>query len=63
MARSIIGAIPGYEAYEMDQTRVNGSIYAVMAAGPDGILGICMGGKRTGWNFEQPANSYKPGNK
>ena len=47
-----MGRLLGYEVWEFDTLRVDGSVYAVVAAGPDGILGIHVGDEGSGrWTF------------
>ena len=47
-----IGRLLGYEVWEFDTLRVNGSVYVVVAAGQDGVLGIYIGDESTGkWTF------------
>ena len=48
-----IGRLLGYVAFEIDTLRVNGDVYAVVAAKNDGILGIHIGNEHTGkWTFD-----------
>ncbi len=47
-----IGRLLGYVALEIDSMNVNGAIYAVVAAGTDGVFGIHIGDEDTGkWTF------------
>ena len=47
-----MGRLLGYEVWEFDTLRIDGRVYAVVAAGPDGILGIYVGEEGTGkWTF------------
>ena len=48
-----VGRLFGYEVHEIDSLRVNGNVYAVVAAGMEGILGIHIGNESTGmWTWE-----------
>lgn len=47
-----IGRLLGYTVLEIDTLRTGGAVYAVVAAGSDGILGIHIGDESTGkWTF------------
>ena len=47
-----IGRLLGYEALEIDDMKVDGGVYVVIAAGADGVFGIHIGDEATGkWTF------------
>lgn len=48
-----LGRLLGYEVYGIEILRIDSDVYAVVAAGNDGILGIHLGNESTGgWTLE-----------
>ena len=44
----VVGRLVGYTPFGIDILRVDGTVYAVIAVGPDGILGVYIGDEGAG---------------
>ena len=54
-----VGRLLGYTVHEIDTMKVNGHVYAVIAAGNSGVLGIHIGDEAAGkWTFNCPLFCY-----